>query len=149
MQGARVNSPSRSVSQGRDWASRAVGPHIHLPRFRDACSMRRSGTALSFLLSEVSGGGWPIQGIGEASQHPPTQKHPELPGDPLTSGETEAQRGHYKTRAQSRCPAQSGLQPLLWGVRDQQRRVSRDYSYLDARFWIAQGKEAAPLGRGL
>lgn len=34
------------------------GSHIYLPGLRDACSMRRSGTALSFLLSEVSGGVW-------------------------------------------------------------------------------------------
>lgn len=74
------------------------GSHICLPGLRDACRMRRSGTALSFLLSEVSGG-WGLGGglsrlSGRGSQYVPYWKHPELPGGPLTGRETEAQRGH-------------------------------------------------------
>lgn len=78
--------------------------------------MRRSGTALSFLLSEVSGRRWPYTGHGGgASQQHPTRKHPELPGDPLPSGSggTKAQRGHSKSETQSRCGAQ-GCSHYLW-----------------------------------
>lgn len=67
--------------------------------------MKRSGTALSFLLSEVSSGGCLVQAMEEGVPAPPAQKCTELPGDTLTGGKTEAQRGQYKSGKQSRCPA--------------------------------------------
>lgn len=68
--------------------------------------MKRSGTALSFLLSEVSSGGGLVQAMEEGGPNtPPTQKHTELSGDTLIGGKTKARRGQYKSGAQSRCPA--------------------------------------------
>lgn len=61
---------SEPPSRGQGWTP---GPGVSYPspQVRDACGMRRSGTALSFLLSEVSGRRWPYTGRGGgASQHP-------------------------------------------------------------------------------
>lgn len=90
-----------------------LGFHIHLPRFRDACSMRRSGTALSFLLSEVSGRRWLYTGRGGRCPSNPYSETPRAAWRPTSRGETKPQRGHSESETQSRSLVQ-GCSHYLW-----------------------------------
>lgn len=101
--------------------------------------MKRSGTALSFLLSEVSSGGGLVQAMEEGGPNTPPYS------------ETHRVVWRHSYRWENQGPERSvqvwgsiqvsslRLQPLLLGARSQQGSGRRDHSGLDGRFLIAQG----------
>lgn len=136
--GCRSELPTQGDLTQHGWDPRTWRSHTHISRFRGTCSMKRSGTALSFLLSEVSSGGCLVQAMEEGVPTP-------------AYSETHRVVWRHSYRWENQGPERSvqvwgsiqvsslRLQPLLLGARSQQGSGRRDHSGLDGRFLIAQG----------